>query len=175
MDKVYYVANAATPIRWKALKDDSIGLIEHVTPEVLVSWVLLRMMGRKPGDMFNIALAHTLSIPFIGGLGTWLEGHAKMNGTYKEQFKSGAAGVPGLALGYYAAGVFQGQPIFRMPFKTAFWDMVLIAVSKIITRPLVTSADKLLAKDNAIRQAYDHMQDRFDIQMYDSNLNYKKN
>ena len=112
MDKVYYVANAATPIRWKALKDDSIGLLEHVTPEVLVSWVLLRMMGRKSGDMFNIALAHTLSIPFIGGLGTWLDGHAKMNGTYKEQFKSGAAGVPGLALGYYAAGVFRGQPIF---------------------------------------------------------------
>ena len=174
MDKLYYVANNSTPVRWKALKEDAIGLIEHVTPEVLVSWVLLRMMGRKSGDMLNIAMAHTLSIPFIGGLGTWLDGHAKMNGTYKEQFKSGAAGVPGLALGYYAAGVFRGQPIFRMP-KSAFWDMVLITVSKIITRPLVTSSDKLLARDNVIRQGYDHMQDRFDIQMYDSNLNFNKN
>jgi len=147
MDKLYYVANKATPIRWGALGDDAIGALEHVTPEVLVSWVLMKMMGKKPEGIFTIAMAHGLSIPFIGGLGTWLETHAKIEANYTEQLKSGAAGVPAVYIGYYLAGIFQGENIFRFT-KMQIWDIVLLTVSKIITRPIVTSLNKMIGKDN---------------------------
>ena len=173
MDKLYYVANKASPIRWKALGDDSLGAVEHITPEVLVSWVLMKMMGKKPEGIFTIAAAHGLSIPFIGGLGTWLDTHAKMEADYTAQLKSGAAGVPAVYIGYYLAGIFQGEDIFRFT-KMHFWDIVLLTVSKIITRPIVTSLNKMIGKDNKIRLTYDKMQGRFDIQRLDSNLNFDK-
>ena len=171
MENVYYVARNLTPIRWGNLKDDAIGGIEHVAPEVMVSMVIQRMFGVKGDNYTDMALAHTLSIPFIGGAQPYGANHAKMEEPYVNQLFSGASGVPGLMLGYYLAGIFKGEDILR--WTKWVQDFIVVVMGKILTRPIMTSLDKLLAKDNYIRVQYDGLQGRFDLQSKNSNLNFK--
>ena len=171
MESVNFVINNATPVRWANLQADLFGDVAHVAPEVLVANVINRLFGAKT-DQFETALAHTLSIPFIGGAQPFGEKHAKMESSYTDQVFSGASGVPGLFLGYYLAGVFRGDNILRWT-KWGVMDVIRVALSKILTRPIFTSLNKVLAKNNAIRVNYDLMQARFDIQGQQSNLNYE--
>ena len=171
MESLYFVLNNASPVRWKNLQGDVIGDITHVGPEVLVANVINRLFGAKT-DQFETALAHTLSIPFIGGAQPFGDDHAKMEADYVHQLFSGASGVPGLFIGYYLAGVFQGDNILRWT-KWGIMDMIRVSLSKILTRPIFTSLNKVLAKNNAIRTNYDQLQARFDIQSKQSNLNYE--
>ena len=171
MENLKYVAENATPIRWGNLQGDAVSGIEHVAPEVLVSMVLQRMFGIKGDNYADTALAHTLSIPFIGGAQPFGDGkHAKMDAQYMDQLFSGASGVPGLMLGYYLAGIFKGEDILRWT-KWGVKDFIVVVMGKILTRPIMTSLDTLLAKDNFIRTNYDALQERFDLQSKNSNMN----
>ena len=172
MENLNYVVKNATPIRWGNIQGDAISGIEHVAPEVLVSMVLQRMFGIKGDNYADMALAHTLSIPFIGGAQPFGDGnHAKMEAQYTDQLVSGASGVPGLMLGYYLAGIFNGEDILRWT-KWGVQDFIVVALGKILTRPVMTSLDKLLAKDNFIRTNYDALQARFDLQTKNSNFKF---
>ena len=170
MENLNYVAKNATPIRWGNLKDDAIGGIEHVAPEVMVSMVIQRMFGVKGDNYTDMALAHTLSIPFIGGAQPYGANHAKMEEPYVNQLFSGASGVPGLMLGYYLAGIFKGEDILRWT-KWGVKDFIVVVMGKILTRPIFSNLNALLAKDNYIRVQYDTLQERFDLQSKDSNFN----
>ena len=173
METAYFVLDNATPVRWRNLQGDVIGDITHVAPEVLVANVINRLFGKKT-DQFETALAHTLSIPFIGGAQPFGEAHAIMGADYVNQLFSGVSGVPGLFIGYYLAGVFRGENILRWT-KWGAMDMIRVALSKILTRPIFTSLSTVLGKDNAIRRNYDLLQGRFDEQGQQSNLNMVRN
>jgi hypothetical protein len=62
-----------------------------------------------------------------------------------------------------------GEDIIRWP-GVGIRDAMIIMVGKMITRPVVTALGNNVAKDSAIRTAYDALQARFDIQSKNSNF-----
>ena len=172
METAKYIVGNMTPIRWETLKDDTLGTIEFVIPEVLVSQVVQRMLGRKRESVMRTIAAHALSMPFIGGLGVFAtKTHPKAEEDYGEQLSSGLYGVPGMWLGYYLAGNFAGDNLIRWADWT-MRDFILAIVTKTVTRSIVSTGVNLAPAQNFIRLSYDQMQKRFDTQY--ANSNFKK-
>ena len=162
MQKVYNALNNASPIRYRTLSTDAYAAALHVAPEVLVSKVVARMLGRPGASVIDLTATHSLSIPFIGGLGVWIGSkfHPRLDGAIQDQFQAGAAGVPAVMLAQYIWGIFKGQGLLHGGFDMK--TFLSMAVSKIITRPLMSYTNKFLPKE-AIK-AYDALQHRFDKQ-----------
>ena len=171
---LYYIGNRASPIRIKAAGQDIGATFEFVVPEVLVSQVVQRLFGKKTESIMNTSLAHFLSIPFIGGAQPYGDAHAELNAKMMDQIGSGMSGLPGLAIGYYLAGIFMGENIFRWP-GVGVQEAMIIMLSKMLTRPVVASLDYLIGEDNVIRTTYDGLQARFDQQSRDSNFKIEWN
>ena len=158
MDTTKHIVGNFSPLRWSTLKDDTIGTLEFVIPEVLVSQVVQRMLGRKRESIMRTIAAHTLSIPFIGGLGVFgAKNHAKADDNYTAQLASGLNGVPGMWLGYYLTGNFAGENLIRWADWT-IRDFILTILTKTVTRSIVTTPISYLARDNPIKASYDTMQ-----------------
>ena len=172
MNYVQYIGNHASPIRIQVAAQDIGAAAEFVVPEVLISQVLQKFFGKQPDGWLNTSLAHFLSIPFIGGAQPYGDDHAKMAEPYANQIFSGMSGLPGMTVGYYLAGVFMGEDLLRWP-GVGIRDAMIIMIGKMITRPIVTSIGNLVGQDNAIRTAYDLMQQRFDLQSKNSNFKFE--
>ena len=163
MENVYAVLNNASPVRWRNLGGETQQLLEHVAPEVLIGWVIAKMFGKKerPG-LIDMTLAHTLSIPYIGGLGYLIapDNHPDLEAAYSAQFQAGVAGVPAVFLGEYLLRIFEGGNFFHWKFNLR--NFLIMATSKIITRPVVSSVGKMVTKTMA--DQYAALQTRFDNQ-----------
>ena len=129
------------------------------------------MFGKTDPRIWELFWTHAISIPFIGGLGAPILGsgkHSKMGDDWANQLQSAAAGVPAVFLAQYILHTFYGGNLLRMP-KIDLRTVVLVALSKIITRPLVSALTPLLGQTE-VQNIYDKLQDRFDVQATNSNL-----
>ena len=153
METAKYIVGNMTPIRWETLKDDTLGTIEFVIPEVLVSQVVQRMLGRKRESIMRTIAAHTLSMPFIGGLGVFGGKHPKADAAYGDQLYSGLHGVPGMWLGYYLAGNFAGDNLIRWADWT-MRDFILAIVTKTVTRSIVSTGVNALPDQNFMKTSF---------------------
>ncbi len=163
MQTVYNIANNTSPIRYRSFTSDLYQAAEHVVPEVLVSKVVQRMMAGENSGWIDLALIHTLSIPFIGGLGAFfVYNHPGMSASYFQQTKAGAAGIPAVLLAQYALEVFQGKGLLHGGFNLK--RFLSTAVSKVITRPLVSTASGFLDATGTLNKEYTKLQERFDRQ-----------
>ena len=170
MQKVYNAFNNASPIRYRSLTADSYAAATHVAPEVLVSKVLARMFGRPQASWTDLAATHTIAIPFTGGLGVPIgpKYHPRLTDEYKLQFQAGAAGVPAVLVGQHILGIFKGCSLIHGKFDMK--EFLATAVSKIITRPLLSSLANFFP-DEALK-AYNRLQYRFDSQSENSALDF---
>ena len=140
-------------------------------PEVLVSKIIAKMFGKTDPAIWELLWTHALSIPFIGGLGAPVLGnkrHSKMGDDWSNQIQSAAAGVPAVFLAQYILHTFYGGNLLRMP-KIDLRTVILVALSKIITRPLVSALTPMLG-GTQVATIYDKLQERFDAQSKNSNL-----
>ena len=164
MNYITGTLNNTLPIRWKDLGSESAQLAEHVTPEVLVSYVIQRMFGKKDKDgLMDLAFIHSFSIPFIGGLGKLIapENHPGFDADYATQLQAGLAGVPAVLLAQYFLSIFKGSAFFHWNFNMR--NFLITSLSKIITRPLVSTLGGFVGEGDMSR-AYDALQARFDKQ-----------
>ena len=168
MEKVYAVLNNGSPVRYKTFLNDLKGLGLLVPPEVMVSVVVSKMFGVN-FSYTDLALIHTLSVPYLGGLGAIITPvpHPRNAGDYGPQFQAGASGVPAVLLAQYTLGVFQGKGLFHFSFDMS--EFLTTVVSKIITRPIVSTVFSLTG-DSYIVAANNNLQQKFDNQTYNSNI-----
>ena len=171
MERVKYVLSNTTPIQYGDIVETSFETMEHVLPEVLVSKIIAKMFGKTDPALMELFWTHAISIPFIGGLGAPILGtkkHSKMSDGWYDQVYSAAAGVPAVFLAQYILHTFYGANLIRMP-KLDMRTIVLVAISKIITRPLVSALTPLL-QGTQVQTIYDGLQERLDVQSANSNI-----
>ena len=172
MESVYNLANSAFPIRYRSFVKDLKESAEFVAPEVIVSKIIEKLFGKKgqADGWLDLTFIHLFSIPFIGGLGQPINPttHPRVANDYKDQFQSGAAGVPAVLVSSYALEILKGRGLLH--WGISLRRFLITAVSKIITRPLVTTGLNMLDKTNGLVTLYDESQVRFDKQMVNSNL-----
>ena len=164
--------NKIAPIRYGQVLADTQDVAGHVIPEVLIQKVVNRMFGKKSLGFIEAALVHTFSIPFVGGLGAPIapEKHPGLDGAWSDQFQAGFAGFPAVLVGQYIVEVLYGSPLFHWNFGIR--DAIVSAVSKTITRPVLSSLNSLMPA--MLSSNYDRLQARFDMQAENSNLRMSK-
>ena len=168
---VFNMANSAFPIRWRSIAKDFKESAELVAPEVLVSKIVQRMFGKSVRDgWLDLLFIHLFSIPFLGGLGQPIGPtyHPRVADDYSQQFQAGAAGVPGVIIGQYLLETLKGKGFFHWHFDLRHF--LITVVSKIITRPVVSTLLHQLAATNDLVTLYDQSQVRFDLQAQQTNL-----
>ena len=172
MQTVYNIANSAFPIRYRSITKDLKESAEFVAPEVVVSKVIEKMFGKKAhGEgWLDLTFIHLFSILFIGGLGQPIGPtyHPRVADDYKQQFQSGAAGVPAVIVAAYLLETLKGKGILH--WGLSLRRLLVTAVSKIITRPIVTTLLAQMDATNDLYTLYDESQVRFDLQAQQSNL-----
>ena len=164
MESFYALMNNTSPFRYRNFGSDLQQTAEHVAPEVLVGWVISKMFGKKdtPG-LVDMTLVHTLSIPLIGGLGYLIAPsvHPDIEAAYSAQLQAGVAGVPAVFVAQYILRIFEGAKFMHWKFNLR--NFLIMATSKIITRPLVSAVGtKVMSKEMAAE--YAKLQVRFDNQ-----------
>ena len=123
-------ANAAVAVRDQGLL---LGSAEYVLLEALVS-MLFRQIARVPKRPFlEDVMLHSISLPFVGGLGAPFGRAGNYREGYGKQVVDGARAVPAVFLAQYVVGTSQSG--FHMP-KVSIKDILITAAAKIITRPL---------------------------------------
>ena len=168
---VFNMANSAFPIRWRSIAKDFKESAELVAPEVLVSKIVQRMFGKSVRDgWLDLLFIHLFSIPFLGGLGQPIGPtyHPRVADEYKQQFQSGVAGVPAVIVASYLLETLKGKGILH--WGLSLRRLLVTAVSKIITRPIVSTMLAQLDETNDLYTLYDEAQVRFDLQAQQSNL-----
>ena len=172
METVKNGFNKVSPLRVGSLLTDAGDAAGHVIPEVLVQKVVNRMFGKQPVGWVESGLTHLFSIPFIGGLGAPIAPakHPGLDGDYSTQFQAGFAGVPAVLIGQYLVELLSGRPLFHWDFGVR--DTIIAAVSKTITRPVLSTLGKL--SPDFYTNNYNRLQARFDMQAQSSNLRMKE-
>ena len=136
------LANAYAPVDFRN-EGQLMGTAGYVAVEVAVSKLVRTVLKMEPRSITELAFVHLLSIPFMGGAGAPFGASTPLRGTadYTTAFKDGAKGIPAVLV---AQWVYQtAYSGFHMPWFN-LKDLLIIAGSKTITRPLVYSVyDKL--------------------------------
>ena len=165
MQTVKNVFNNVSPIRTYNAGSDFKETATHVVPEVVVQRVVSKMFGKgAPQPILDSALMHALSVPWIGAFAFFgPKFHPTLSGDYTKQFTAGAAGIPAVLFARYLIELIGGERILHLPWDN-MRDLLVMAVSKIITRPVVSSVGKFLP--DTIQEGYNFLQQRFDGQAF---------
>ena len=167
MQTVKNVFNNVSPIRTNNVGGDFQETLTHVIPEVAVQRVVSKMFGKgAPQPLVDSALMHALSIPWIGAFAFFgPKYHPTLSADYSKQLAAGAAGVPAVLFARYLVELIGGERILHVPWDN-MRDLLIMAVSKAITRPLVSTIGS--AMPDSIQEGYDMLQQRFDAQSFQS-------
>ena len=113
------------------------GGVQHVAVEVLVSWVIRKVMKAERKTLTNIAMPHVLSLPLIGGVNAvWnnsdplIQSQARLKDQAKESIKQ----FPALLLGDIC-WKFSNEGFSIPSYKGR--DLLIMLVAKTLTRPLI--------------------------------------
>ena len=122
-------SNAAAPVMGQSL---ALGTVEYVLLEAAVSMLLRRVIKAPRRSFLQEVALHTISLPFLGGLGPPLGKTTSYNTGYTQQFIDGGKGIPAVFLAQYVqATAAKG---FHLP-SLSVNDVVITAIAKTITRP----------------------------------------
>ena len=115
------------------------GAAFYVTAEVLVSWLLRKVIKAPAIPLRDLAIVHAMSLPLIGGMQAPMEANNPLyyEAPLSEQFMAGAKGIPGLMAAVYAHQTFLKG--FHRP-QLNFKDVAIMAAAKTLTRPLLSFA-----------------------------------
>ena len=111
------------------------GSVEYVAIEVLVSWLIRKVMG-MPRGLLNLSTIHAVSLPFLGGAVGFADASASYDENFSAQFQAGAKGVPAVWLAHYIVQVFEKG--FTLP-SGGIKEYLITAISKILSRPLAST------------------------------------
>ena len=122
-------SNAAAPVMGQSL---ALGTVEYVLLEAAVSMLLRRLIKAPRRSFLQEVALHTISLPFLGGLGAPFGKTRTYNDTYTKQVIDGSKGIPAVFLAQYVqATAAKG---FHLP-SLSVNDVVITAIAKTITRP----------------------------------------
>jgi hypothetical protein len=130
--------NALMPVDFRITTQVG-GAAFYVTAEVLVSWLLRKVIKAPAIPLKDLAIVHAMSLPLIGGMQAPMEANNSLayEAPLTEQFMAGAKGIPGLMAAVYAHQTFLKG--FHRP-QLSFKDVAIMAVAKTLTRPLLSFA-----------------------------------
>ena len=123
-------ANAAAPVMDQGLV---LGSVEYVLLEAAVSMLLRRVIKAARRPFLEEVVLHTISLPFLGGLGVPFGKAGNPREPYTRQFIDGTKGIPAVFLAQYVQAT--GQKGFHLPSLNVN-DIVITAIAKTITRPI---------------------------------------
>ena len=113
------------------------GSAQFVAAEVLVSWIIRRVMKAERKTVINLAMPHVLSLPLIGGVNAvWnnsdplIQSQARLKDQAKESMKQ----FPALLLGDIC-WKFSNEGFSIPSYKGR--DLLIMLVAKTLTRPLI--------------------------------------
>jgi hypothetical protein len=142
MDAVTNVLrNAVAPVDITQGSAQVLGTAEFVAVEVLVSKMVRSMLKMENRSVWDLFWIHLLSVPFLGGIGApfgdirALRDLQPQEG-YTKAVKDGLKGVPAVLAAQWVFNT--ASKGFHVPWFT-IKDILIIAGSKAITRPLVYS------------------------------------
>ena len=128
------------------------GLTEIILLETITSVIFFSLFSPKhyPG-LNKLFLTHFLSIPFLNGIPTdfrsknILSVYAdKSKKSFVQAIKQSSRGIPGVLVAQYISNTYTSQAnMFRLP-QINFVQLLVIAGSKFITRPLFTTLSSVL-------------------------------
>ena len=122
------------------------GSAEYIAAEVVVSKFLRKLMGWQDKSFFELAYIHAVSLPFLGGAGSFAAPAGSYTEGYVSQVTSGAKGVPAVLLAQWVVETcFKGFHVPRFSMK----DVFITAASKSLTQPLISIVFKNLPADMA--------------------------
>ena len=148
--------NVIVPIDPRRTKQ-LLGSIEYVAAEVVVAKIVRKLIKADTVGWMQLAYIHTLSLPFLGGLGAFFDQNEDYIGQVREtgkqigvatQFMDGAKGIPAVLLAQYILESFAKG--FHVPWFN-MKELLITAGTKAITRPIVGFVYKYLptnAKEN---------------------------
>lgn len=131
-----------------------LGSLEYVAAEVVVAKIVRKIIKADTKGWLELAYIHTLSLPFLGGLGAFFENQKDYAGQDPDtgkaigvatQLMDGAKGIPAVLLAQYILESFAKG--FHVPWFN-LKDLLITAGTKAITRPVVGFVYKYLP-DNA--------------------------
>ena len=122
-------SNAAAPVMGQSL---ALGTVEYVLLEAAVSMLLRRVIKAPRRSFLQEVALHTISLPFLGGLGAPFGKTRTYNDTYTKQVIDGSKGIPAVFLAQYVQATAANG--FHLP-SLSVNDVVITAVSKTLTRP----------------------------------------
>ena len=131
-----------------------LGSLEYVAAEVVVAKIVRKIIRADTKGWLEIAYIHTLSLPFLGGLGAFFENQKDYAGQDPDtgkaigvatQLMDGAKGIPAVLLAQYILESFSKG--FHVPWFN-LKDLLITAGTKALTRPVVGFVYKYLP-DNA--------------------------
>ena len=134
-----------------------LGSLEYVAAEVVVAKIVRKIIKADTKGWLELAYIHTLSLPFLGGLGAFFENQKDYAGQDPDtgkaigvatQLMDGAKGIPAVLLAQYILESFAKG--FHVPWFN-LKDLLITAGTKAITRPVVGFVYKYLpenAKEN---------------------------
>ena len=148
--------NVIVPIDPRRTKQ-LLGSIEYVAAEVVCAKIVRKLIKADTKGWLELAYIHTLSLPFLGGLGAFFDQNKDYIGQDPEtgkqigvatRFMDGAKGIPAVLLAQYILESFAKG--FHVPWFN-MKDLLITAGTKAITRPIVGFVYKYLptnAKEN---------------------------
>ena len=145
--------NIIVPIDLRRTKQ-LLGSLEYVAAEVVVAKIVRKIIKADTKGWLELAYIHTLSLPFLGGLGAFFENQKDYAGEDPDtgkaigvatQLMDGAKGIPAVLLAQYILESFAKG--FHVPWFN-LKDLLVTAGTKALTRPIVGFVYKYLP-DNA--------------------------
>ena len=119
------------------------GAAEYVFFEVFTHWMLMYFFKFEKRSFVELAAIHTVSLPFIGGLGAFVEFPHEMGyeAPWGDIVYDGAKGIPAVfAAQYLANTALKGLHAPSIKFK----EVLTTAASKVLSRVLVSGGYNLI-------------------------------